>query len=494
MFKGNFINNKFVPIKNSVQDFILKSPANLKDIISEISFNYSSIDEAVGAAKTAFKTWKKLKLEERKNYILKIKKSLELRIDEFSKIISREVGKPLWESKNEIQSMINKIDISLNEGLKQVNEYEIENILPNVKGVCRYKPYGVFVVLGPFNFPGHLPHGHIIPALLAGNTIVFKPSEKTPLTGQFYAEILLSAELPSGVFNLVHGDGEVGRRLITHKDISGVLFTGSYDVGLKIKKETIYDYWKILVLEMGGKNPCIVHEDANLEGAILETLVSAYITSGQRCSATSKIFVHKKILDSFLLKFHERAKKIKIGHPFEEVFMGPLIDKSAVEKYHRFQGIALREGFEVVMRGKELSLKDEGYYVSPSIFLLSEKDITKVKKGVYWNEEIFGPNVSVIPYEEIEEAVELANSTEYGLVCSVFTSNMKVYEKFLEDLEFGLINLNRGTVGASSKLPFGGIKKSGNFRPTAISAALYCSYPVSSLEADEVKVNNYIGI
>jgi len=228
-------------------------------------------------------------------------------------------------------------------------------------------------------------------------------------------------------------------------------------------------------------------DDSDLDWAIYETLTGAYVTAGQRCSATSRIMVHESLFDQFVEKFHKHAKSFAIGHPLENPFMGPVIDSAAVEKYLRFIGIAAREGCEVVMRGKQLELETRGHYVTPSICIVNDTSIASVRKSVYQQTEIFGPNVCLYRFKTPEEAVELANATQFGLVFSVFTKNRNTYAKMAEDLEAGLINWNRSTVGASSRLPFGGMKKSGNHFPTAVSAASYCMYPVASLEVAEPK-------
>jgi succinylglutamic semialdehyde dehydrogenase len=333
-------------------------------------------------------------------------------------------------------------------------------------------------VIGPFNFPGHLPNGHIVPALATGNTIVFKPSDLTPATGQLLAELIHKAEFPRGVFNLIQGDGEVGRRLVGHENVDGVLFTGSYDVGLKIKQETIHHYWKILALEMGGKNTTLVWEDADLDKAIYETLIGSFLSAGQRCSCTSRIVLHRAIGEQFVDRFYKMAKKLSIGHWTENPFMGPLISKAAVEKYLRFQDIAKREGTETLMRGKALDLPYKGHYVTPSINMIKRFD----PKSVYQCSEIFGPNVAIYTVDSYEEAMEITNSTGFGLVLAVFSKNKDLYLRSILRAKVGLVNWNRTTNGASSKLPFGGMGKSGNDRASAELAVNYCTVPVASLE------------
>jgi succinylglutamic semialdehyde dehydrogenase len=333
-------------------------------------------------------------------------------------------------------------------------------------------------VLGPFNFTGQITNGHIIPALITGNTVVFKPSEQTPYVGQIMAEMFHQADFPHGVFNVVQGLGETGRRLVAHELVDGILFTGSYDTGLKIKQETMTHYWKILALEMGGKNASLVWDDASLDKAVYENLQSAFLTTGQRCSCTSRLILHKNIYDQFMDKFYKAAKKITVGHWKENPFMGPLINDTAVENYLRFQGIAVREGAECLMRGKALDKELNGSYVTPSIYLVNEPS----EKSVYQKTEIFGPNLAVYKTDDFDQSLEMINSTGYGLVTSIFTKQKDLYDKLNQQARVGLVNWNRGTIGASSKLPFGGMDKSGNDRPSAHFAVQYCTVPVANLE------------
>ncbi len=481
-YQGNYIGGEFHPPFEPNGEWEVKSPACSHDLIARLKYSYHDVDQAVAAAARAFRTWKKLPASERFVYLRKYRDALKNRERDITETISREVGKPLWESKTEFQAMLNKIDITIDESMKLIAPLKIDNVLPGVTGKSEYRPHGVMAVIGPFNFPGHLPNGHIVPALATGNTVVFKPSEKTPMTAQVMAEAMHEAGLPAGVFNLLQGERETSRRLCVHEGVNGILFTGSYEVGTRIKQDTLLQHWKLLALEMGGKNSTIVWEDADLDSAVYEVLTSAFLTTGQRCSATSRAIIHDSLLERFLEKIHAAAKSFKIGHPFEDAFMGPLIDSSSVDRFLKFQPIATRDGFEILMRGKVLELPYSGHYVTPAIAFMRNADPKHSKKSVYQQTELFAPNLAVQSATEIEQAIELANSTQYGLVTSVFTKNSGIYEKCSEDLECGLINWNRGTVGASSKLPFGGLKKSGNHQPTALTSVFYCAYPVASLE------------
>ena len=477
-YKGSYINSEFRRSQRIDESWVILSPSDFKDQVFECHASFEDVDQACQAAKEAFPLWSCLSLQERIEYLRKLETLFIKHKEDLALVISRETGKPLWESRIEAGALSGKIKVTIEYSIKLIEELRISEVLPGVDGVIRYRPKGVLAVIGPFNFPAHLPNGHFIPALLTGNTIVFKPSDKTPAVGQMMAEMFNQADFPKGVFNMIQGKASVGQNLCKHGDINGILFTGSYDVGLKIKRDTVEHYWKTLALEMGGKNASIIWEDASLDKAVYESIVGAFLTAGQRCSCTSRIFLHKNIFKPFLEKFKKMTLKLKVGYWEEENFMGPLISQESLDRYLRFQGIAQREGAETLIQGQELDLEKKGYYVSPSVHCVYEFN----KESIYQKSEIFGPNVAIYPVAEVEETIEKVNSSGYGLVASVFTQDESLYHKFLNGIDVGLLNWNRTTNGASSRLPFGGTKKSGNERPSGHFAVYYCSTPVGSLE------------
>lgn len=477
-YKGDFVNGRFIPVDKGNGEFKDISPSDLSDLVMTVPFKHDHVDEACSAAKKAYPEWAGLSLEARKNHLMRLREVFNTHAEQMAQVISRDTGKPAWEAMTEAKALGAKIDITINESLKLIADERIQNALPQVDGVIRYRSRGVMAVVGPFNFPAHLPNGHIIPALISGNTVVFKPSEQTPAVGQFMAELYEKAALPAGVFNMVQGDGAAGGRLVANDLVDGVLFTGSYEVGLKIKQETLNQYWKILALEMGGKNATVVWDDADMDKAIYESLVGSYMTAGQRCSCTSRIILHPKIADQFTDRFYEAAKKLTIGHWKDNTFMGPLINEAAVEKYIRFQEIANRENCESLMRGKVLDLKHKGHYVTPSIHMVNKFD----KDSVYQKSEIFGPNVAIYKTDDFNHAMEIVNSSGYGLVMALFSQDKNLYNEALLQARVGLLNWNRTTNGSSSRLPFGGMGKSGNDRPSGHFAIQYCTVPVASLE------------
>lgn len=477
-FLGDFINGRFILSDKADGQFKDESPGDLSDQIMTAQFKLDHIEVACEAAKSAYLPWARLSMDERKKYLLKLKDIFISHESEMAEAIARDTGKALWDALTEAKALPAKIDITINESLKLIQEQRFSNALPQVDGVLRYKSRGVMAVVGPFNFPAHLPNGHIVPALITGNTVVFKPSEQTAFVGQLYAQLIEKAEFPPGVFNLVHGEGETGKRLVTNELVDGILFTGSYEVGLKIKQETLNQYWKILALEMGGKNATVVWDDAEIDKAVYESIIGAYLSAGQRCSGTSRIILNDKIADQFTNKFYEVAKKLTIGHWSKNPFMGSLINEAAVDKYVRFQEMANRENCESLMRGKSFETEVKGYYVTPSIHLVKAFD----PKSIYQKTEIFGPNVAIYRSSDFDRTLDIVNSTGYGLCMSLFTKNMDLYNEALLKAKVGLLNLNRTTNGASSKLPFGGMGKSGNDRPSAHFAVQYCTVPLASLE------------
>lgn len=477
-FLGDYIDGRFLKPDRADGEFIDASPSDLKDEIMVLEYRYDHVSLATRAAKKAFLGWARLPQEKRNEYLRRLREVYVSHADQIAETIARETGKPYWEAQTEAKTMVNKIDITLDYSLKLVQDERVENALPGVDGFIRHRARGVMAVLGPFNFPGHLPNGHIVPALATGNTVVFKPSELTPAIGQLMAQMFEKAEFPKGVFNLVQGVAETGKRLVADDDVDGILFTGSYETGLKIKQTTMEHYWKLLALEMGGKNASIIWDDADINKALYESVIGSFISAGQRCSCTSRIILHKKIADQFIQKFYDTAKKLSIGHWRDNPFMGPLINADAVEKYIRFQEIAQREGAERLMRGKALDLDRPGYYVTPSICVI--KDFNP--ESVYQKSEIFGPNVAIYQVDDFDEALRINDSTGFGLVTSVFSKSRELYEEARLRARVGLVNWNRTTNGASSRLPFGGLGKSGNDRPTAHHAVYYCTVPVASLE------------
>ena len=483
---GNYFNNSFhlppTTGPHAVENIIKRScPADLALLLWEAPVDYRDVDRVVESANAGFKTWKKLTQQERNIFLKKYQEEVAKRKDEIALAIAYETGKPLWEAKTEAASVIGKVNVTIEDSLPRIANKNFENIMPKTNGHIYYKPIGPSLIIGPFNFPCHLANGQILSALAAGNSIIFKPSEKTCYSAQLLIECFHSAGFPAGVVNLLQGDGEVARRLLKEKSLKAVFFTGSKEVGKKILDITHHDLSKLVSLELGGKNTTILHNDANTDHALLELLKACFLTTGQRCTSTSIVAIHRGIHEEFIARFHEMAKKIIIDHPVEyvrEPFMGPLVDQAAVDSYLLFMGMAKREGIQEIMRGKHIEKAKKGHYVSPSIHLAEKWN----NDSMFLHSEIFGPNVTFIPYDTIEEAIKIANATEYGLAASIFTKDVNIYKQCVEEIDSGLVNFNRSTVGASAKLPFGGVKNSGNYRPAALTTIDACVYQMASLE------------
>ncbi len=441
-----------------------------------------AVQPAVASAVKAFPDWMQTPLAKRIGKLRIFQRVLAQRQVSFAQLLAREAGKPIGESRREVERLIGKVDEMVTLGLKLIRPFSVTAVA-GVQGECRFRPMGVLAVIGPFNFPAHTPGSHIIPALLTGNSVVFKPSEYTPFVGQALAEMLDTAGFPPGVFNLVQGGSLVGARLVEHPAVAGILFTGSTATGQAIRAATLKEPRKSLALELGGKNAALVLKDADLTLAAKEIAVAAFSMGGQRCNATSRVIVDRRVAKEFLKRFLEAADRVKIGYPLEEeVLMGPLVSHDAVAKFQKYMRMAEEEGFETLRVGKALGKwgKRRGYYVNPGVHLCER--LAKNRSLHYRKEEIFGPDVAVYLAKDLEQMVSLNNEVPYGLITSVFTRNRQNFERLFVQIDTGMVNFNRSTIYSSGKLPFGGTKASGSFRPAGLFSPYYCTYPVSVLQ------------
>lgn len=471
---GDYINGQWVKPQEADGHLRRENPSRRQALIFEADWRLAAVDEAVAAAKAALPAWDRLGFEGRLAHLERFSEVLTQRKEEIAQAISAEAGKPMWEARTEAGALPAKIALMSTEGAQYTRTTYSG---PNERAV--YRPLGVLAVLGPFNFPLHLPNGHIAPALLTGNTLVIKPSELTCACMQLYMQCAHEAGLPPGVLNMVLGPGQLGAKLVEHPHIHGVLFTGSYETGLRIKRATLEQPHKLLALEMGGKNTTIVLEDADLEQVAHEVIQAAFLTAGQRCTATSRLIISRAVLAPLTARLTALAQKITTGDALtEEVFMGPLINKASYERFLKAQEDDEQGNLEPLLRGGAARPDLEGYFVSPAIWQVKDNDAAP---GSHQATELFGPELIIYGFDDEEEAIRLANGTEYGLAMSVFTQDRARFEALSYALEAGILNWNRSTAGASSKLPFGGVKKSGNHRPAAITAGLYCTYPQAQL-------------
>lgn len=433
---------------------------------------------AIASARSALPEWAQRSVEERIAAVERFSKQLAENKQKLATVIAQETGKPLWEALTEVGAMVGKTDVSKRAYFERTGNRESE--LPDGIAATRHKPHGVLAVFGPFNFPGHLPNGHIIPALIAGNTVVFKPSELTPKTAELTLEIWAKSGLPAGVINLVQGEVVCGQALARHPDIDGLLFTGSEKTGLLLQRELLEQPQKIVALELGGNNPLIVREVSQVEAAVYNTIQSAYITAGQRCTCARRLFVPAGQWGNQFLQVLEKAvSRILVGH-WNDVpapFMGPVISSQSAKRLIETQERWLASGAKPLVQAKLQN--DNSGFISPGLIDTTEQQ---------HDEEAFGPLLQVLRYTHFDAAIEQANATRFGLAAGLFSDDQRDYEHFYARIRAGIVNWNKQLTGASSSAPFGGIGNSGNFRPSAYYAADYCAYPVASLEAQQLSL------
>jgi len=398
---------------------------------------------------------------------------------DFAELISRETGKPLWEAKTEVGAVVNKVQISIDAYAERTPQRKLEAALGN-KVAVRHKPHGVLAVLGPYNFPAHLPNGHIVPALIAGNAIVFKPSEKTPAVGALLVQCLHEAGVPEGVVRLLIGGPEQGKALAAQPGIDGLLFTGSARAGMSLHRQFADTPHKILALELGGNNPIVVWQPKDVGAAAAIVAQSAYLSAGQRCTAARRLIVEDGAEAELLGEIQALIDRMIVDQPFADPqpFMGPVIDLPSADQVQE-------QWLNLMMKGgKPLKRLDRPFeerpYLTPALI-----DVTEVKDRP--DDEIFGPVLQVVRVKDFDAAIDEANNTRFGLAASLLGGTPEMYDKFWANVRAGVINWNKPTNGAPSNAPFGGIGLSGNHRPSAFYAADYCAYPVTSSEADRLR-------
>lgn len=456
-------------------------PAKKQVIWSAKSASSQQVDDAIAAARHAFIAWSDLDFNARLTIVKRYAELLGENKQDLASTIAQETGKPLWETATEVAAMMGKIGIS--EKAYHERTGTVENPMPLGKAFIRHKAHGVVAVFGPYNFPGHLPNGHIVPALLAGNTIVFKPSDLTPVVAEKMVKLWQQAGLPDGVLNLVQGEVETGKALASHNGIDGLFFTGSSRTGRILHEQFAGHPGKILALEMGGNNPLIVKDVSDVDAAVHDIVQSAFVTSGQRCTCARRLFIEAGAKgDALLARLIEVTKNISVGHydADEQPFMGAMISSQAAASMARAQDQLIDLGASVLV---ELQHTDtESGFVTPGIL-----DVTAIA-NVMPDEEHFGPLVKVIRYNDFDDAIAMANDTSFGLSAGLLSDNEHDYQHFFKRIRAGIVNWNRPITGASSAAPFGGIGDSGNHRASAYYAADYCAFPVASVELENVSM------
>jgi succinylglutamic semialdehyde dehydrogenase len=427
---------------------------------------------AVARARAAAPGWARTPLGQRIAIVRAFKAAVEAEADGFARLIAAETGKPLWETRTEVASVAAKVEISIAAQAERAGEKGSE--AGGVRQLLRHKPHGVLAVLGPYNFPAHLPNGHIVPALLAGNVIVFKPSEQTPAVADFMAGLWAKAGLPEGVLNLVHGGGDVGREL-AGAAIDGLLFTGSAHVGAALARQFADTPHRILALEMGGNNPLVAWDVQDIDAAAATVVQSAFLSAGQRCTNARRLILRQgddRLVEAVLAL----ADRLIVGAPFDEPqpFMGSVISNAAADGLERgWAGLVAAGGR--VLRPLVRARADRPF-LSPAVI-----DMTGHAPS---DDELFGPVLQIVRVPDWDAAIAAANATRFGLAAGLIGGDAARFDDFWARSRAGIVNWNRPTNGASSAAPFGGIGASGNHRPSAYYAADYCAFPVATLAAD----------
>lgn len=438
--------------------------------------NAADVEFACHAARQAFPLWAKTPLEQRIKMIERFAELVDEQKSELARIISLETSKPYWETLTEVQSMVAKVTISI----RAYHQRTGESFTEMVDGAAslRHRPHGVLAVFGPYNFPGHLPNGHIVPALIAGNTIVFKPSELTPWTAEETIKLWQQAGLPEGVINLVQGGRETGITLANEPQIDGLLFTGSANTGYHLHRQLGGAPEKILALEMGGNNALIIEDIVDMDAAVHLAIQSAFISAGQRCTCARRILVKSGAQgDLFIQRFVDVAKQLKIGawDAQPQPFMGGLISHKAVEQLLNAQKQLLALGATALL--KMTHVDSQSSWLTPAILEVS--NLVDVP-----DEEYFGPLTKIYRYETFAQALAIANNTRFGLSVGLVSPQRELFNQLLLEARAGIVNWNKPLTGASSAAPFGGIGASGNHRASAFYAADYCAWPMASLESE----------
>jgi aldehyde dehydrogenase (NAD+) len=464
----NFINGEWVETASG-RTFENVNPANRNELIG--LFQKSSpqdMDQAIGAARQAYKSWKNTPPPKRGEILYRAARLLVERKEAFAESMTREMGKVLEETRGDVQEAIDMTFYMAGEGRRLFGQTTTSE-LPNKFCMTVRSPIGVCALITPWNFPMAIPSWKIMPALICGNTVVIKPATDTPLSTYNLVQVLEEAGVPRGVVNLVTGaGGEVGNHLLTHGDVRVVSFTGSTDVGSKVSEACAASF-KHCCLEMGGKNVIMVLEDANLDLAVDGAVWGGFGTTGQRCTASSRVVVHKHVYREFVDRFVARARALKVGNGLDPtVQMGPLINEAQRKTVEAYVEVGKNEGAKLLCGGERLTGGDydRGWFYAPTIFGDCDPRMRVAQ------EEIFGPVVSVIPCDDLDQAIEIGNSVIYGLSSSLYTRNINNSFKAMRDMETGIFYVNAPTIGAETHLPFGGTKQTGNGHREAATAAL----------------------
>ncbi|MEH8021758.1 succinylglutamate-semialdehyde dehydrogenase [Rheinheimera metallidurans] len=471
-----FINGQWLQGEGNV--FNSLDPAKNVQIWQGHAATANQVDMAVQSARQAQYHWAGLSFEQRVAIVKKFAELLTENKEAMALSVAQETGKALWEARTEIGAMIGKIDISVRAYQERTGSKE--NPMPQGKAFIRHKPHGVVAVFGPYNFPGHLPNGHIVPALLAGNAVLFKPSELTPKVAEDTMKLWQQAGIPAGVLNLLQGEVDTGKAIAGHDGVDGIFFTGSSRTGHYLHQQFAGRPDKILALEMGGNNPLIVQDVSNIDAAVHDIVQSAFISSGQRCTCARKLYLPVGAQgDAILARLLEVSRNITVGiyDAAVQPFMGSMISVAAAKGMLAVQQQLVELGGKVLLEMRHLD--ESTALVTPGIIECS--NVTD-----FPDDEHFGPLLKVFRFTDFDQAIDSANLTRFGLSAGLLSDSAELYQHFFRRIRAGIVNWNRPITGASSAAPFGGIGASGNHRASAYYAADYCAYPVASVELEQV--------
>lgn len=459
----NFIAGKWVESKSGAT-FDSYNPTTEQLLVKAVKSTAEDVDAAVQAAKAAYKEWRLMPAPRRGEVLFAVARILEERKEELARVMTQEMGKILAETKGDVQEAIDMAYYMGGEGRRMFG-YTAPVEMYNKFGMALRDSVGVIGLITPWNFPVAVPSWKILPALIAGNAIVWKPGEDIPASSAMFAQVFQDAGLPDGVLNVVMGAGETGSALVQHPDVRVISFTGSTTTGLGVYQQAAR-LGKKVTLEMGGKNAILVMDDANLDLATDAITWSAFGTTGQRCTATSRLIVQSGIKPKLLDALVAKAKSVKIGNGLEpDVQMGPLVNAKALEKVTSYMAVAKEEGVNIIVGGGRADI-EHGYFFEPTLF-------DGVKQGMrVEQEEIFGPVLSIVEVGSLDEAIEVNNSVAYGLSSSLFTENVNAAFRAVRDLTTGIVYINHGTTGAEIQFPFGGTRGTGNGMREAGQAGL----------------------
>jgi len=443
------------------------------------------VDELVGKARAAWPQWAARPLSNRIELTRRFANEVRKAQDGFAELIARETGKPLWEARAEVEAVLAKVEISVRAYAERTGQRRLDSALQGTAAV-RHKPHGVMAVLTPYSFPAELPAGHIVPALIAGNAVILKPSEKTPATGDFLAGCFHRAGIPADVVQVLAGGPDEGKALVAHDGVNGVLFTGSAQAGIAINRRLAANPGKIAALEMGGNNPVVLWDTPKMEDAAALIVQSAFTSAGQRCTAARRLIVKASLFDRAVEEIRRLTDRMIIGAPFDDPqpFLGPVIDGAAADQLTESFVYLLSHGGRAITHMRRP--RGELPFLTPGLI-----DTTDMAERP--DVELFGPLLQIIRVDDFDQAITEANNTRFGLSAALIGGDPQAYDRFWANIRAGIVNWNRPTNNASAAAPLGGIGLSGNHRPAAFYSADHCAYPVASAEMEQPRASMGVG-